>query len=221
MMKKIREHFEVLPSEPVEKQMPSVEPEQQGERRVTLKREAELPFIILAYHTPNFPREDNYALDVLNLILSGGKSTRLYQSLVYEKKIALSASADYSSFNIDPYLFYFFASAAPGKDIKDVEEALFTEVDKIKKEQPSEREVQKAKNQIEASFIMEQDSIYMQAMKYGMFEMLGDWRLIDKYLEGIRKVTTEDVMNVARKYLKEENRTAGILIPTKKVDSIQ
>jgi zinc protease len=219
MMKKVREHFEALPSEPVEKQMPSVEPEQKGERRVTLKREAELPFIILAYHTPNFPDDDNYALDVLALILSGGKSTRLYQSLVYEKKVALSASADYSSFNMDPYLFYFFASAAPGKDIKDLEEALFTEAEKIKKEQPSEREVQKAKNKIEASFIMEQDSIYMQAMKYGMFEMLGDWRLIDKYIEGIRKVTAEDVMNVARKYLKEENRTVGILIPTKKVKS--
>jgi zinc protease len=219
MMNKVKEHFEVLPAEPVEKRVPSVEPEQKGERRVALKREAELPYLILAYHTPSFPYDDNYALDVLTLILSGGKSARLYQSLVYEKKIALSASADYSSFNIDPYLFYFFASAAPGKDIKDLEVALFAELEQIKKERPSDREVQKAKNQIESSFIMGQDSIYMQAMKYGIFEMLGDWRLINNYLDGIRKVTAEDVMNVAKKYLKEENRTVGILIPTKEMKS--
>ncbi len=84
---------------------------------------------------------------------------------------------------------------------------------------PSTREVQKAKNQIESSFIMGQDSMYLQAMKYGIFEMLGDWRLIDTYLEGIRKVTPEEVVNGAKKYLTEENRTAGILIPTKKVKS--
>lgn len=63
---------------------------------------------------------------------------------------------------------------------------------------------------------MEQDSIYMQAMKYGMFEMLGDWRLMNKYLEGIRKVTPEDLVKVSRKYLGEDNRTVGILIPTEK-----
>lgn len=62
---------------------------------------------------------------------------------------------------------------------------------------------------------MEQDSIYMEAMKYGIFEMLGDWRLINRYLEGIRKVTPRDVTRVAKKYLQEDNRTVGILIPTR------
>ena len=173
----------------------------------------------MAYHTPNFPHEDSYALDVLSMVLSGGKSTRLYQSLVYEKKIALGASADYSGFNKDPYLFYFFATAAPGKEIRDVEDALYAEIEKIKTGTPSDREIQKAQNQIEASFIMEQDSIYMQAMKYGLFEILGDWKLMDKYLEGIRKVRPEDVARVAKKYLTEENRTVGILLPTKMKNS--
>jgi zinc protease len=66
---------------------------------------------------------------------------------------------------------------------------------------------------------MGQDSIYVQAMQYGMFEMLGDWRLMDKYLEGIRNVTPADIVSVAQKYLREENRTVGILIPTKNQDS--
>jgi zinc protease len=215
MAKQIKTHFKAAPNEDRKKSTVAAEPEQKGERRITLRREAELPFIIMAYHTPNFPHEDSYALDVLSMVLSGGKSTRLYQSLVYEKKIALGASADYSGFNKDPYLFYFFATAAPGKEIRDVEDALYAEIEKIKTGMPSDREIQKAQNQIEASFIMEQDSIYMQAMKYGLFEILGDWKLMNKYLEGIRKVRPEDVARVAKKYLTEENRTVGILIPTK------
>ncbi len=221
LMEKINHSFGKIPPGPLRKYIISTEPEQKGERRVILKREAELPYILIAYHTPSFPAEDSYALDVLSRILSGGKSSRLYQSLVYEKKVAISASADYSGFSKDPYLFFFAATASPGKDIKDIENSIYAEIEKIKTEPPSEREIQKAKNQIESSFIMEQDSIYMQAMKYGMFEMIGDWRLIDRYLEGVRRVTTEDVVRVARKYLGEDNKTVGILVPTKSVNSEQ
>jgi zinc protease len=219
VLSKVRSAFGQIPPGPSKKSIASVEPEQTGEKKVVLKKEAELPFIILAYHTPSFPHEDSYALDILNIILSGGKSSRLYQSIVYEKKIALDVSADYGSFNRDPYLFYFYATVSPGKEIKEVENALFEEITKIQKEAPSVQEVQKAKNQIESSFIMGQDSIYLQAMKYGIFEMLGDWRLIDTYLEGIRKVTPQAVMDVAGKYLKEDDLTEGILIPAKKVKS--
>jgi len=219
IVEQIRKHFKTVPHENNNQRPAAAEPEQKGERKVTLRREAELPCIIIAYHTPTFPHEDSYALDVLSTVLSAGKSSRLYQSLVYEKKIALGAFADYSGFNKDPYLFTFFATAAPGKEIGGVEDAVNSEIEKIKETVPTEREIQKAKNQIEASFIMGQDSIYAQAMKYGLFEMLGDWRLMDRYLEGIRKVRPEDVSSAAKKYLTEGNRTVGILIPTKKKDS--
>ncbi|MEW6001057.1 MAG: pitrilysin family protein [Nitrospirota bacterium] len=215
MIRRIISSFGEIPSGPKRKTVTCFEPEQRGERRVLLKREAELPYVLIAYHTPSFPHEDSFALDVLSLIMAGGKSSSLYRSLVHEKEIALGASADYSGFNRDPYLFFLSATASPGKDIKDVEDSLYAEIEKIKEQPPSEREVQKAKNQIESSFIMEQDSIYVQAMKYGLFEMLGDWRLIDRYLEGIRKVKPDDIVKVAKKYLKEENRTVGILIPAK------
>ncbi len=212
---KVSRFFRDIPARPPKKNISSIEPEQRGERRVLLKREAELPYILIAYHTPSFPDEDSYALDVLSQILSGGKSSRLYQSLVYEKKISISASADYSGINNDPYLFFFSATASPDKDIKEVEDSLYSEIDKIKTEPPSEREIQKAKNQIESSFIMGQDSIYIQAMKYGIFEMLGDWKLIDRYLDGIRKITPEDVARVAKKHFEKDNKTVGILIPMK------
>lgn len=221
IIKKVRDAFENIPSENSVKLKKYNEPEQKGERRVYLKKEAELPSILLAYHTPSFPHEDSYALDVLSMILSDGKSSRLYWSLVYEKKIALEVSADYSGFNKDPYLFFLSATVSPGIDITEVEKSLYSEIEKIMDGDLSERELQKVKNQIEASFIMDQDSIFLQAMNYGIFEMLGDWRLIDKYLEGIRKVTPEDIVRVIKKYLHEDNRTVGILIPTKKVKNEQ
>lgn len=191
------------------------EPEQTGERRIHLKKEAELPSALIGYHTPSFPHDDSYALEVLSTILSGGKSSRLYRSLIYEKKLSLDAGADYSSMYIDPFLFFFWATAVPGKDIADVEKAVYDEIEKIKNALPLDKEVQKAKNQIESSFIFGQDSLYMQAMNIGRFEMLGSWRLMDKYLNGIRTVTPEDVQRVAKKYLTEDNRTVGILVPVK------
>lgn len=193
----------------------TVEPQQKGEKRLILKKEAELPYILIAYHTPSIPHEDSYALDVLSTILSGGKSSRIHRSLIYDKKIALDAGSDYSGMYKDPFLFFLWATASPGKEIAEIEKALYDEIDRIKNEPPSERELQKAKNQIESFFIFSQDSLYMQAMITGRFEVLGDWRLKDKYLEGIRKIRPEDVQRVAKKYLIEDNRTVGILIPTK------
>ena len=100
-------------------------------------------------------QEDGTALDVLSSILSGGKSTRIYNTLVYEKQLALSAWAGYDGMRRDPFLFYTGATAARGKDIDDVEKALLTEIEKISKEPPTDQEIKKAKNQVEASFIME------------------------------------------------------------------
>ncbi len=219
IIQKIKAAFGKIPADPDRRPVTSREDEQKGERRVSLKREAELPYVIGAYHTPSFPDKDSYALEVLGTVLSGGKSSRVYKAIVHEKKLALSAYADYSGLSKDPYLFMFGATAAPGKDIRDVENSLYEEIEKIKKEPPAENEVQKAKNQIEASFIMGQDSIYFQAELAGMFEMIGGWKLKEQYLEGIRKVTPQDVSRVAKKYLVENNRTVGVLIPTKPEES--
>jgi len=165
------------------------------------------------YKVPKITHEDGFALDVLGSILSDGKSSRLYRSLVYEKQIAISAWAGYEGLYIDPFLFFAGATAGQGKKIEDVEKALLDEIEKIKSELPTAQEVQRAKNQVEASFIMQQDSIYMQARTIGSYEMTVGWKFIDKYLEGIRKVTPEEVSRVARKYLIDEGKTTGILIP--------
>jgi zinc protease len=215
VMAKIREEFGSIPRGDDIKEIKIEEPEQRGEKRVFVKKEAELPYILIAYKVPNILHEDSYALEVLASILSEGKSSRIYKSLIDEKQVALSAGAQYSGIQRYPFLFYLYGTALPGKKIEDVESALYEVVEEIKQDAPSEREVQKAKNQIEAGFIMSQDSIFFKAEILAIFEMIGDWRLKDRYLEGIKRVNPEDVQRVAQRYLIEDKRTVGILIPLK------
>jgi zinc protease len=222
IMKKIKKEFGPIPKGPGIKPLNVNEPVQRGERRIYINKEAELPYVMSAYKTPNVLHEDSYALDVLAGILSGGKSSRIYRSLIDEQRIALSAGAGYSSFNKYSHLFYFYATPMPGKKIEDVENALYEEIEKIKKEPPSERELLKAKNQIEADFIMNQDSLFYRVMLMAEFEIIGGRELKEKYLAGIRKVTSEEVRQVALKYLVKDNRTVGTLIPLKnKNDKVQ
>ena len=212
---KVEAAFGNIPAGPEIKTIKIEDEEQIGERRFYVRKEAELPFIVSAYKVPDIKHEHGFALDVLGSILSDGKSSRLYQRLVYEQQLALSAWAGYEGLYKDPFLLLTGATAASGKNIEDVEKAINDEIEKISKKPPSEQEVQKAKNQIEASFIMGQDSIYMQARMIGTFEMIGGWRLWDRYLAGVRKVSPEDVRRVAEKYLVPDKRTTGILIPIK------
>ena len=216
LMQKIRSEFGSIPKGEDIKNPDIDEPEQFGERRLYVKKEAELPYVLCAFKAPNLFNEDSLALEVLAGVLSGGKSSRMYKSLIDEKRIALSADASYSSLEKYPSLFYLDATALPGKSIEEVEKVLYEEVEKIKKVPPDEREVQKAKNQIEAGFLMGQDSLFFQAEVTAMFEMLGDVKLKDKYFEGIKKVTPQDVQRVAQIYLVEDKRTVGILVPVKK-----
>jgi len=215
ILPKIETYFGAIPRGPEPPAVRVKEPPQRGERRVFLKKEAELPFIYMAYHVPNLTHPDSYALDVLETILSAGRSSRIYRSLVYERQLALFAGGDYLRISKDPNLFYFYASVMPGKGVEEVEKALDGEIERLKREPVSDRELQKAKNQLEASFLMGQDSIFALAMALGRYEVMGSWRLWGEYLPGIRKVTKEDIMRVARTYLVEDNRTVGILIPVK------
>ncbi len=215
VVKKVGEYFSSIEPGPEKRNLLRVEPPQEGERRIYLRKEAELPYMIAVYHVPPIPEEDSYALEVLAEILTG-KSGRLYKSLVYEEKLALSADAGYGGMYMDPFLFILEATASPGEYIEDVEDALFEEIELLKEERPSAFELKKAKNRLEAEHVMGQDSLFNQAMQLGLHEILGDWRLKDKYVGKIRMVTADDLRRVAQKYLTRENRTVGILIPEKR-----
>ena len=191
------------------------EPEQRGERKVSLKKEAELPFVLQFYRAPNLKSPDSFALDVLSVVLAGGRSSRLHHEMVYQKRLVRGVDADYSGVSVDPMGFSLYAQLLPGIEPANVEREMDRLVDKVKTELVSERELQKAKNQIEAAFVFAQDSIYGQAMKIGLYEAAGGWRQMESYLDGMRKVTREDIRRVAKQYLDRDRRTVGTLIPTK------
>jgi zinc protease len=215
LLPKIEKYFGRIPRGPAVPSVGAVEPAQLGERRIVVKKQAELPAVFAGYHTPDLKHSDSYALEVLQGILSSGKSSRLYRSLVYEKQLALYASGDYDNIANDPNLFYVYAGVMPGKTMDEVEQALYQEIEKFKTTPVTDEELQKAKNQIEASFIMGQDSVFYQAMLLGQFETVANWKMLEKYVDNIRSVTKEDVQRVAKEYFSEDNRTVGILVPVK------
>jgi len=216
LLLQIEHYFGAIPRGPEAPKVTAVEPKHLGERRVLVKKQAELPAVFAGYNVPTLQHADSYALEVLQGVLSSGKSSRLYKSLVYEKQLALYAGGDYDNVSADPNLFYVYAGVMPGKTTEEVEKALYAEIDRLKNEPAADEELQKAKNQIEASFIMGQDSIFYQAMLLGQFESVANWKLLEKYVDNIRAVTKEDVMRVAKEYFTEDNRTVGILVPLKK-----
>ena len=206
--------FEPIPKGPTPKPLTVHEGEQRGERRFLLKREAQVPFVMMGFRVPNHTGDDAYALNVLESILSHGKSSRLYQSLVYDQKLALAVGADYGLMQADPGLFYFYALVKPGERTEAVEEALLKEIRRVQTEPPNEQELQRAKNQIEAAHIFEQDSNFRHAMLLGEAETVGaGWRKIGQFVDRTRAVTAQDVQRVANQYLVADGRTAGVLIP--------
>ena len=210
----IKRLFEPIPRGPFPKQALPPEPEQRGERRFLLKREAQVPFVMMGFRVPNYSSEDSYALDILESILSHGKSSRLYQSLVYDQKNSLAVGAEYSVLQADPGLFYFYSLVNPNAKVEGVEEAIQREIVRLQNEPPSEQELQRAKNQVEAARVFEQDSNFRHAMLMGQAESVGaGWRRIDQFVERIRAVTSRDIQRVAKQYLTPDNRTVGILIP--------
>jgi zinc protease len=213
LLPRIERTFGSIPKTEMPNQKKNIDPPQTGERRIYAKREAQLPFIIMAFHVPNLRDPDSYVLEVIATLLSQGKSSRLYQSLVQEKRLVLDVEADHSLFSHDPALFMVSAEGLPDKEMTKVEMVLDQELDRLRKEPVGEHELQKAKNQLEASFLSGQDSLFFQAMLLAQHEIALDWRAIDNYIPSIRNVGPEDVLRVSNRYLRPENRTIGILLP--------
>jgi zinc protease len=215
ILPKIKAAYGKIPRGATPPKVQAEEPPQRGERRTVLKKEAELPFVMTYYHAPNLKSPDSFALDLLTVILAGGRSSRLHQDLVYQKRLVRGVDADYSGASIDPTVFSVTAQLLPGKEPGPIQREIDGLIDKVKTELVGERELNKAKNQVEAAFIFGRDSIFGQAMKIGFYEAVGDWRLMDRYIEGIRKVSREDIRRVAKQYLDSDRRTLGTLIPLK------
>lgn len=217
ILSRIRRFFEKIPRGGAPPKVLSREPRQLGERRIHVNKEAQLPFLMTAYHVPNIGHADEYPLEVIEKILSQGESSRLYHRFVYESQIALYVGGDYGRVSAEPTLFYFYGGMRPGHSVEELERGFEEEIERLKHEAVDERELEKAKNQIEASFIFGRDSNFYQAMQIGTLETIGvGYRSLERFVPSIRKVTREDLMRVARTYFTPENRTVGILIPVRK-----
>jgi zinc protease len=191
----------------------AVEPPQSSERRVRVQRPAQLPIVYLGYPVPNQTSPDAAALEVLSVVLSGGRASRLYRDLVHERQLAVVAGGDYSYFSLDPNLFWFWATPLPGQTAETLEKELLSHLERLKREPVSEVELARAKNQIEAGFVFQEDSIHRRASLLARFELIGGYALKDRYLGAIRAVSAADVQRVAGAYFQDDKKNVGILLP--------
>jgi zinc protease len=210
---KIRQHFGAIPRGADPPPVHAVEPPQNGERRVVVRRPAELPIVYLGYHVPTQRSEDAGPLEVLSTILSGGRTSRLYRRLVYERQLALEAGGDYSYFSLDPNLFWFWATPLPGQTVETLERELLAEMERLKTEAVGAEELARAKNQIEAGFVFGEDSVHRRTSLLARFELIGGHALKERFLERIRAVTAGDLLRVANTYFPEEGKNVGVLLP--------
>ena len=162
---------------------------------------------------PNLRNGDSYVLEVIATILSGGRSSRFSREFIQGKQLVLDAEAENSLLSRDPGLFLISAEPLPGKSTAEVEKAIDEEIRRLQTEPVGERELQKAKNLLEASFVSSQDSLFFQAMLLAQYEIAEDWRSVEQYLPAIGKVTSQDILRVAKQYLVPDNRTVSILAP--------
>ena len=220
ILRRVRDTFGKIPRGPEPPEVGLTEPPQRGERRVLLKREAQLPSLVMNYHAPNLNHEDSYALDVLEMVLSRGRTSRLYRDLVYDRRIARSAWAGYHRVSVDATTFSIGAQVMPGKEVAEVEAAIDGVIAGVRDNGVTAQELDKAKNQVAASFIFAQESNRGQAMRIGFYEIAGGWRRMNEYLQGIQGVTADHVRRVAREYLDRDRRTVGILVPQKRKRSL-
>jgi len=214
LLARIRLIFGPIPRGPATPPVTAVEPPQRGEKRVVVKKiGAQLPIVNLAWHVPNFKSADAPALELLSTILSEGRASRLYRKLVYEKRMALNAGGDYTFGSMDPNLFWLYATPLPGQEPEALERALLAEIELIKTEPVPEEELERAKNQIEASFVWRQDSVHSRGSSLARFELQGSWRGLEAFVPLIRAVTAADLQRVARAYFPADRKTVGILLP--------
>ena len=188
------------------------EPPQIGERRAEIPRPTALAALAVAFHIPAFEHPDAFPLEVLSQILSQGQSSRLYREVVYHQQLAASISTN-ADLRVDPGLFTIVSMIQAGKDPAHVEEAIYKQLEAITDESIADGELQKAINQAQSEFVFRQDSIQQQAFTIGFFHVLQSYKVINEYLERLRRVTKEDVARVARTYLTKINRTVVTIVP--------
>lgn len=210
---KMEKYFGDIPAQHPPRPVVNAEPPQRGERRIAFHRAAELPAVTIGYHVGAFKAPDDPALDILDVILSHGESSRLYKGLVYEKQIAASVSSSNDS-RFDPGLFIFYAQAQQGHTADECEKEIYAVLASIQKNGVTARELQKAKNSLRTGYVNSFKTDEGRATLLSDYEAnWGSWKALFDYLPRHDKVTAADVQRVANKYFSDRNRTVVTLYP--------
>jgi len=223
MLERIEELFGGYKPQTLPSLSPRPEPEQKGERRISLEGEGETAYLEAVYHAPNATDPDFYPLVALDSILAGAssfnmfgggtsnKSSRLYKALV-QSGLAAGVSGGFSP-TVDPYLYSVFCTVRGGQTPHAVEQALDAEIERVQTEPVSAEELTKAVKQAKAMFAYSAESVTNLGFWLGYTEIFDNYRWFDNYLDRLAAVTPSDVQRVAQKYLAKTNRTVGHFIP--------
>ncbi len=226
MLEKIRAIYEPIPAGDAPALFVRAEPEQSGERRVTVERPGATGFLQIAYHAPAATDPDWFKLDMVNSILCGAdgmgggsidnKTSRLYKALV-ATELAVDVDGGLTP-TIDPFLYMFNIVARDGVPHEEIEAAFDREIDKFVAEGITERELMRAKKQARALFAYSTERVTMQAFWLAFAENFSSYEWFDTYIENLEAVTLEEVQEAARRYLRRQNRTVGWFVPVQPDD---
>jgi predicted Zn-dependent peptidase len=206
-------YFGAIPRRPPPASVDAAEPEQDGERRVVVRRRAELPAVLVAYKAVRTADPDRPALDIVAHLLSGGESSRLERDLVREHEVATGVDADLQ-WGIDEELFVVEAKSRPGRTAADLEKRIDAVVEGLAKTPVPDAELAKAKTQLEAESLRAMKTVSGKANQLGFFEtVLGDYRALFRVEDEWKAVTAADVQRVTATYLVPARRTVVVLEP--------
>jgi zinc protease len=180
---------------------------------IVLTEPGSSPLLQMVYPLPNVNHPDVPAIDLMDMILTGGRSSRLYQSLM-ESGLASSVSA-YPAEMLEPGWYQISATAAPGQGLTKIQQVLQQSLAEIQEKPVSAEELQRAKTQLQASFVLSHQDISSQASRLAYDQAIaGDYQYSDRYLSAIAQVTVADIQRVAQTYLDPTKQTVGLFEPT-------
>jgi zinc protease len=230
MLNRIRELFEPIPASAQAPRLVRPEPDQAGERRVTVEGPGETTYTQVVYHAPQGSHPDFFAFTVLDSLLCGpsslnifgnglsNKTSRLYRALV-EKELTVSVNGGLTA-TIDPYLYTVNLTIHPQRTPAEALQAMDNEIKRLQDAPPPADEVARAVKQARAMFAYGSESITNQAYWLGFAEMFAGYDWFVNYLDQLAAVTPEQVQRIAQTYLRPQNRVLGTYLPTGNVGGI-
>lgn len=209
-------YLEPIPSREAPPQLTTVEPEQRGERRVIVRKPAQLPLFMVGFHVPPTKHPDSVVLQIISTLLTQGQSSRLVKRMVDQEQLALSVGG-FRGQDFDPGLFMFSVQPRAGVDPAACEKVLYEELKRLADAPVSDAELSKARNLLLANFYRQLKTINDRGNALGTYEVFfGDYRKLFSADAELAKVSAADIQRVAAAIFKADNRTVATLVPEEK-----